>query len=168
MIAKNGNAEPNVGRDRSPHGEIRVAQDIEGLVLGCQARPSSGAAAPMTGLKSQAKVRPERKVGTAQGKKHDRLDNAATGEGTVQEKGKAKPEKELERRAILTVHQTVLSERSPETLLSLNSKRLEMGETDETCLEGVSGSRCSERRRKARQSAARTSPARSESRAGLR
>ena len=96
---------------------------------------------PITGLNSQAKVRPERKLGTAQGTKTSACTSRRPANGSRSRRARPKPSANWSR-SEAKVHSTVL----PRAFQNTGSRKhgLEVGEADPAALERVRGAGAAE------------------------
>ena len=88
-------APPDVGDDRPPHRVVRIGEDVLGRRQDAERANSQCGSGPTTGLNSQAQLRPDRKVGTAQGRNTSAW-TMPVPETAVQEEREHEAEHELE------------------------------------------------------------------------
>src|SRR5262249_58944160 len=91
-------------------GTDSAASGLERMLSGCDMSPrakSQWGRGPTTGLKSQAQLRPERKAGTAQGRKTSAWTRPRPGKGRFSSSARTRP-RENWKTAEATGHQPVL------------------------------------------------------------
>ena len=88
-------AEPDIGGNRPPHGEIGVAQDVVGLLQEAQAEePVRDRADHRVQQPGEGQAR--EKCGDGPGQEDHRLDEPLAPKRTVEQQGEAEPEQELQ------------------------------------------------------------------------